>query len=205
MQIKNIMDPSFQKYGTILKGYDFSDLTQSMKHTPTPLDDCIYQPSLKALEALPVAAQLKTQAFGELPIQIGFCNGTNHLLNALEYHRSSELDLAATDLVLLLGMQQDIENDFSYDTSRLEAFLLPAGTGVQLYATTLHYAPICANGKPFQCAIVLPEGTNTELSLPHGAEGEDRLLTARNKWLIAHPDAGIEGACCGLKGTNIQL
>lgn len=62
-------------------------------------------------------------------------------MNALEYHRSSELDIAQTDLILLLGMQQDIENGDIYDTSKVEAFLVPAGTGVELYATTLRYAP----------------------------------------------------------------
>ena len=30
------------------------------------------------------------------------------------------------------------------------------------------------------------------------------FLTAKNKWLIAHEEAGIEGAVCGLKGENID-
>ena len=141
-----------------------------------------------------MAKQLQNRFFGELPIQIGFCNGTNHLLNALEYHRSSELDIAVTDLILLLGMQQDIKQDFTYDTKNVEAFLLPAGAGVQLYATTLHYAPVSVKDNTFQCVIVLPRETNLELKEVRGNEGEDRLLAARNKWLIAHPDAGIEGA-----------
>ncbi|MGI6012103.1 MAG: DUF4867 family protein [Ruminococcus sp.] len=205
MQIKKITDPSFQKYGTILEGYDFEPLLRGMKHTPIPPGECIYQPSLKELESLPVAAELETRAFGELPIQIGFCNGFNRALNALEYHRSSELDIAVTDLILLLGLQQDIEDDFTYDTSQVEAFLLPAGKGVQLYATTLHYAPVSVDEKTFQCVIVLPRDTNTELLRPHAAQGEDRLLTAKNKWLIAHPDAEIEGAHIGLKGNNITI
>ena len=35
--------------------------------------------------------------------------------------------------------------------------------------------------------------------------GEERLLTAKNKWLIAHEDAKIDGAFVGLKGQNIVL
>lgn len=34
---------------------------------------------------------------------------------------------------------------------------------------------------------------------------EDGLLTAKNKWLIAHEEAAIEGAFNGLKGKNIQI
>ena len=64
------------------------------------------------------------------------------MLNALEYHRSSEANVAATDVILLLGQQSDITDDFKYDTAQLEAFFVPAGTAVELYATTLHYTPI---------------------------------------------------------------
>lgn len=35
--------------------------------------------------------------------------------------------------------------------------------------------------------------------------GEEKLLYAMNKWLLAHPDAGIEGAYEGLRGENICL
>ena len=34
---------------------------------------------------------------------------------------------------------------------------------------------------------------------------EDKLLTAQNKWLIAHEEAQIPGAFCGLVGENITL
>ena len=36
------------------------------------------------------------------------------------------------------------------------------------------------------------------------AGGEDRLLTAKNKWLIGHPEGGLpEGTHLGLVGENI--
>ena len=94
---------------------------------------------------------------------------------------------------------------FTYDTAKIEAFYMPAGTAVELYATTLHYAPCTAKGDGFRCAIVLPAGTNLELDFEPSAEGEDRLITAKNKWLIAHEEAQIAGAFCGLKGENITL
>lgn len=62
-------------------------------------------------------------------------------------------------------MQQDIEDGDIYDTAKVEAFFVPAGTGVELYATTLHYAPCTAQEGGFRCVVVLPKGTNEELHL----------------------------------------
>ena len=47
--------------------------------------------------------------------------------------------------------------------------------------------------------------TNETLPFETAKEGENRLLAAMNKWLIAHEEAGIEGAVCGLKGENIDI
>ena len=204
MKIQNVTDASFRKYGKVLEGYDFSALLKEMKHTPVP-DDVIYVPSVEELEALDVAKALQNKGFGGIPIEIGYCNGHNKKLNAVEYHRSSEINVAVTDLVLLIGSQQDITDDFTYDTSKIEAFLVPAGTGIEVYATTLHYAPCHVNEGGFQCVVVLPKGTNTELTFPTEKTGEDSLMTAKNKWLIAHEDAKIEGAFNGLKGENITI
>lgn len=204
MKIQNVADASFRKYGKVLEGYDFSSLLKEMKHTPVP-EDVIYVASAEELEALDVAKDLQNKAYGGLPIQIGYCNGHNKKLNAVEYHRNSEVNVAVTDLVLLIGCQQDIEPDFTYDTSKIEAFLVPAGTAIEVYATTLHYAPCHVNESGFQCVVVLPLGTNTELTFETPETGEGSLMTAKNKWLIAHEDAAIEGAFNGLKGDNITL
>ena len=157
------------------------------------------------LENTKIHKVMEESIYGGCPVQTGDCNGHNKKLDAQEYHRSSELDIAQTDLILLLGMQQDIEDGDIYDTAKVEAFLVPAGTGVELYATTLHYAPCTAQEGGFRCVVVLPKGTNEELPFETAKEGENRLLAAMNKWLIAHEDAQIEGAFCGLKGENINI
>ena len=204
MKIQKVTDPAFRRYGQVLEGYDFTGLIKEMKHTPVP-EDVIYVPSVEELEALDVMKDLQNKGYGGLPIQIGYCNGHNKKLNALEYHRNSEINVAVTDLVLLIGHQQDVQPDHTYDTSKVEAFLVPAGTGIEVYATTLHYAPCHVNEGGFQCVVVLPKGTNTDLTFPTAKTGEDSLMTAKNKWLIAHEDAKIEGAFNGLKGENITL
>ena len=204
MKIQKVTDPAFRKYGQVLEGYDFTGLIKEMKHTPVP-EDVIYVPSVEELEALDIMKDLQNKGYGGLPIQIGYCTGHNKKLNAVEYHRNSEINVAVTDLVLLIGHQQDIEPDHTYDTSKIEAFLVPAGTGIEVYATTLHYAPCHVNEGGFQCVVVLPKGTNTDLTFQTEKTGEDSLMTAKNKWLIAHEDAKIAGAFNGLKGENITI
>lgn len=204
MKIQKVTDPAFRKYGQVLEGYDFTGLIKEMKHTPVP-EDVIYVPSVEELEALDIMKDLQNKGYGGLPVQIGYCNGHNKKLNAVEYHRNSEINVAVTDLVLLIGHQQDIEPDHTYDTSKIEAFLVPAGIGIEVYATTLHYAPCHVNEGGFQCVVVLPKGTNTDLTFQTEKTGEDSLMTAKNKWLIAHEDAKIAGAFNGLKGENITI
>ena len=204
MEIKKVTDAAFKKYGRVISHVDVAELVAALKETPIPAD-VVYEPSVESLEKLPVKEELSSVIYGEMPIQIGYCNGNNHLLNAVEYHRSSEVNVACTDLILLIGSEQDIEDDYTYDTSKIEAFLLPKGTVAEVYATTLHYAPCSVDGNNFRCVVVLPKDTNLDLEVkPEGAK-EDPLLVARNKWLIAHEDAKIEGAFNGLKGENISV
>lgn len=213
MEILKVTDPAFKKYGRVVDNIDFSGLVDALKNTPVP-EGVAYEPSVASLEEQPVMEELSRIAYGEMPIQIGYCNGHNVMLNALEYHRDSEINVAAWDTVLMLGLLEEVEEDHTYDTSKVKAFLIPAGTAVEVYATTLHYAPCHVEDKGFQVAIVLPRGTNYPLKGTHakaegGSEGavdEDALLAAVNKWLIGHPEGGLaEGSFLGLKGRNLCL
>lgn len=205
MKILSVTDPAFRKYGRVVKGIDFSELVQKLNdNTPLP-EGVVYEPSIAEFEALPVATEVQDKLYGELDIQIGYCNGHNALLNALEYHRSSEINVAATDAVLMLGWQQDITDDFTYDTDKVEAFLVPAGTAVEVYATTLHYAPCNPDNKGFKVGVILPKGTNYPLAKEH-KDLEDALITATNKWLIGHAEGGLDaGAHIGLIGKNLNI
>lgn len=206
MEIKKITDAAFRKYGRVVKGVDFTELVEALKKTPD-YEGVAYEPSVPELEATAAMKELQKVTYGELPIQIGYCNGVNYKLNAVEYHRSSEINVAATDAVLILGMQQDITDEYTYETAKMEAFLVPAGTAVEVYATTLHYAPCSAgaDNQQFKVGIVLPKGTNYPLEGDH-AGYEDALITATNKWLIGHAEGGLpEGAHIGLIGKNLDI
>lgn len=215
MNVLRVTDPAFKKYGRVIDNVDFSGLVEELNKTPVP-ESVVYEPSVAALEALPVMEVLSRVAYGEMPIQIGYCNGHNTMLNALEYHRDSEINIAAKDAVLMLGLLTDVEANHTYDTAKVEAFLVPAGTAVEVYATTLHYAPCHVEEDGFQVAVVLPRGTNYPLKGGHvmaadaesgeGVSDEDAMLTAVNKWLIGHAEGGLEkGTFLGLKGKNLCL
>ncbi len=204
MEILKVSHPNFKEYGRIIEGIDVSDLLEVLKETPRP-EDVIYVASDEKLEACKSAKKIAYSLYGGMPIQIGYCNGSNVYLNAVEYHRDSEVNIALTNLILLLGKEQDIEEDGIYDTKKIEAFFIPAGTIVEIYGTTLHYAPCNANGEKFSTAVILPKGTNTEIIKEQENIKEDKLLFARNKWLIAHKDAKIKDAFIGLKGENLSV
>lgn len=205
MEILSVKSAEFKAYGRIVDNVDFTPLLEVLKNTPVT-DEVAYRPSVKELENTSTFDELTVITYGEMPIQIGYCNGHNSMLNALEYHKDSEVNVMATDAILLLGLRSEIEDDFTYDTSKVKAFLVPKGTAVEIYATSLHYAPCGVNGEGFQVAIVLPKGTNYPCKVRINGKGEDRLRIGSNKWLIGHPDAELEDSVFrGLKGANVRV
>ena len=202
------MADAFRKYGRVLP-LDLQAFCSCIgARKPVAQGQVEYEPSVPEFEQLPVFSRLRDEVFGGMPVELGHCSGWNNKLNGLEYHRSSEVDMAATDLILLLGCQQDIDwKNFTYDTTKVEAFLVPAGTAVELYATTLHFAPCSVSGKEFRMGVALPRGTNEPLDVVPEKTGENQLLLQRNKWLLAHKDSGLDkdGAWIGLVGENIEI
>ena len=176
--------------------------------TSTPLPDATgYVPEEPALQNLPEASVLGAALFGGMPFQMGWCNGHNTRLNCLEYHRDSEFNLGTQDFILLLAKEDQIENG-KLDTARVKAFRVPAGTLVEVYATTLHYAPCHTDpAAGFKVLVALPKGTNTPRPDLPVRGGDDACLWACNKWLLAHPESSeaAQGAQAALTGINIDI
>ena len=206
MNIYSVFDPEFREFGKVLTGYDTSELLEAMKKVEMPSEGVAYEPWIDSLEACKISGELGENAFGGMPIELGMCWGYNRSLNCLEYHRNSEINIGATDFVLLLAKQEKII-DGKLDTADVVAFEAPAGAVVEVYATSLHYAPCRVNEEGFRVAVVLPRNTNTDLEKRAEKDPEDKMLWARNKWLIAHPDASEpgQGAYVGLVGENISI
>ena len=208
MKIYSVFDPEFKPYGQIVKGLDdaVQEILAGLAETPLP-DGVGYVPTDPILQELPAAVEISEHCFGGMPTQLGWCNGHNTKLNCLEYHRDSEFNLGTQDFILLLARQEEIV-DGILDTSKVKAFKAPAGTMVECYATTLHYAPCHADAsKGFRVLVALPWLTNTDRPVMENKTAEDEIMTARNKWLLAHPDSSEakSGAKVGLSGENIDI
>ena len=207
MKFYSVSDPEFKPYGRVLEGYDTAELLSAMEAIPLPENGTDYCPGIESLEECGIYGEFRDRAYGGMPIQLGMCWGRNTKLNCLEYHRDSEVNIGAGDFVLLLAKQDEIA-DGELDTDKVKAFRVPAGVPVEVYATTLHYAPChTEEGKGFRVAVVLPNGTNTAKPDFEPKSEEDSWMTARNKWLLAHPESeeAKNGAHVGLRGRNIDI
>ena len=208
MQIYSVFDPEFKPYGQVVTGMDdtVAELLDVLKDAPQgPGVD--YVPEYAPLQELPACVEISEHCYGGMPVQLGWCNGYNTKLNCLEYHRDSEFNLGTEDFILLLGLQGDIV-DGVLDTATIKAFKAPAGTLIEVFETALHYAPChCDPEKGFRVMVALPMGTNTDKPNISVKSPEDKLLWARNKWLLAHPESGEakQGAHIGLSGVNIDI
>ena len=207
MKIYSVHDKEFTPYGHVVTGLDTAELLDALARTPLPETGTGYCPEEEELQELPVTVQVSEHLYGGMPVQMGWCNGRNTKLNCLEYHRDSEFNLGTEDFILLLARQEEIENGM-LDTGKVKAFRVPAGVLVEVYATTLHYAPCHTDpAKGFRALVALPAGTNTEKPDIRPLTEEDKLLRACNKWLLAHPDSAeaADGAYVGLTGENIDI
>ncbi len=207
MEIKSVFDGEFARYGQIHEGYELDGLLAAMKAIPLPGSGTAYQPAIPELEALPIFELFGANAYGGMPVQLGMCWGRNTKLNCLEYHRDSEFNVGTHDFILLLAKQDEIV-DGMLDTAKVRTFRVPAGVLVEVYATTLHYAPCHTDeAEGFRVAVALPRGTNEAKPAIKAITEEDQLLWARNKWLLAHEDSAEagQGAAVRLSGDNNDI
>ncbi len=207
MKIIDAADAAFRPYGRIVEGYPVQSLLDALEGTPLP-EGTAYVPREEKLHAAPDAEKVGTGLFGGMPFQLGWCNGHNTRLNCLEYHRDSEFNLGTEDFILLLARMEDIAPDGTLDTSLVKAFRVPKGVLVEVYATTLHYAPCHTDpAKGFRVMVGLPAQTNTDWRPGERQNIMDETLWARNKWLLAHKDSSeaAQGACIRLVGENLDI
>ncbi|WP_068505061.1 DUF4867 family protein [Paenibacillus kribbensis] len=183
--IHEVMSEAFRSYGRLLTHFNTAELTKCARETISiPDQGNRYVPSVAKIEAFGIIHQIQDEVYGQLPIQAGFCAGQNMGLTGLEYHQGSEVVIAATDCVHFVGRVQDIE-DNSYDSANVQVFFQPKNTVVELYSTTLHYAPCKVDSEGYLTIVILPAGTNRPLETGEGSRGNP-LLTKKNKFLMVH-------------------
>lgn len=203
LKISSVHDPEFAVYGRVVEA-DTESLVRQACRIPLPESGTCYTASVPELENCSEGQRLLDRCWGGLDAQTGICMGHSASLNALEWHLSSEFDLAATDLVLFLADRRKLCAG-RLDSAAVEAFYLRRGELVELYGTTLHFCPCEVTESGFRCIVSLPRGTNLPLD---GSCGKTPHLWAVNKWLIAHEQNTAllaRGADAGIYGENWTL
>lgn len=199
----SVNSPEFSPFGRVLTGLNVAEIIAEAGAITAPESGSSYLPAVTVFEKLPIAKVIEEELFGEMPTQVGYCFGHNNLLNGAEWHTSSEINIAVTPLVLLLAPRQALKNN-QISSNEFKAFYLPAGTAVEVYATTLHFSPCEVQKEGFGCVVALPKGTNTELEQP----ATNPYLFRKNKWLLAHcenKNLQKRGARPGITGENLQI
>ena len=206
LKLYSVLDPEFRRYGRVLNA-ETGELAAVLAATEIPEEGNCYKASVPALEAVPLMKRLRRTVYGEMEIQVGYCNGRGYKLNAMEYHKCSEINFSTTGLVLLLALPEQLD-DGRLDSADAVGFYLPAGVLVEILPLVMHFAPCRISEGGFNCLVVLEKGTNEVLPVVDtSASGEEKLLWMRNKWMTCHPDSPQKekGAFVGISGENIAL
>ena len=203
MHIFDTSSPEFKAFGVKIGDIDTEEIIKVAESFPMPKSGTIYEPSTAKFEELKIATEITDKYFGQLPAQIGYCWGYNDTLNALEWHTASEINIAVTDMLLILAQWSDLE-DNKLKSTQTKSFFVKKGEIIEVFATALHYCPCQVSDNGFRSVVGLPLGTNTALD----KQPEDKLLFAKNKWLLAHEDNAdllAKGAVAGISGENFKV
>ncbi len=199
MAIHSVRDDAFRAYGRVIEANTDAFCAAAEAAVEFPEAGSCYQASVPELETLMEAAVLREQYCGQMDEQIGLCWGYNQRMDALEWHTCNEINIAVRDLVLLLAKRSDMDADGRLDAAKVKAFYLEKGDMAEVYSDTLHFCPCQVNKDGFSCVVGLQRGTNLPLN------GEQGLLWAKNKWLLAHEQNTAlvqRGAFSGIYGEN---
>ncbi len=203
MEIYRVTEKEFRNYGKVLD-IDTKEIIEVARKTEMPADGSVYVAECEEFERLPVMKVIQEECFGGMPTQLGYCWGYNGTMNALEWHKCSEVNIAVTDLILLLGDVRDIEDGNRYNSEKVKAFKVLKGEAIEIYATTLHFCPIETTENGFGCVVGLLKGTNTDLDFAPN----DKIIFRKNKWIMAHNENTVlldKGVAGGIYGINHKI
>lgn len=197
-----VTDEEFAPYGRVLD-LDCSVYVDALNQQIPMPEKGAYEASNPILESFTKEKEMiSNKVYGQMPIEVGYCAGHNTSMNAMEWHHGSEVNVAATDLVLLLGKFGDVKQqngEYSFDSKDVVAVFVPKGTAIEVYSMVLHFCPIAVDDAGFSTLVILPDKTNTPLTAPT----DDKYLVVINKWLIGHVSMGKPNSC--ITGENIKI
>jgi len=209
--ITSVFDDSFKKFGVIHKGFKIDKLLEYLDRNQVN-DEVVYiadVPEMRKELANQLDPIMKS-IYGGMDVQVGQCYGRNNTLNALEYHHGSEVYIHTTDLILMLGLDEDIKwPEGTYDSSLIRAFYAPRGCVIELRGGCMHYAGVNVfNQKGLNLIVSLLKDTNSQIDFKVGIQDRDKLIIAKNTWFLAHPEyepAKNAGWHLGITGENFSF
>jgi len=207
-KILSIEDPDFKKYGTVYDNYDIGEVTEYMnKNVEISSPENFYTPSNVELEKIPVIQKMGNDIYAFMPIEAGECTGQSTNFSAIEYHQGSETNIMLTDVIMVLGQRATLDTKGVYSPrDDGQIFFVPAGTVVEFYSSTLHYAPIKVHDSGFSIIVMLIKGSNEEL--PAGFKSDNKRIVKQNKFQLVDPsrkDKIAIGVQVGLTGKMIEM
>lgn len=207
-EIRSVFDASFAEYGCVHDGVSVPRMEAFVRSMPMTDDEFYVACSDELMSMGSETDYIVDTLYGQAPVQIGYYSGHAHKLNAVEWHKCSEILILFEDVVLILGKLTDIVNG-TFDTAKAAYYFVPAGTCVEIYATTLHWSPCQAGPNGVRQVVVQIKGTNTPLERPvRRGEGMNDLLLERNKWVLIHEEARSSmppAAHVGIVGENPEI
>lgn len=212
LNIRLVTDPGFKRYGQVLDGYDFQeamDFVNTLEMPPRHQD--IYVQNSAELLGMRIAEKIKNEIYGGMDVDIGYALGIqDSFCGLLEYHRCDEFMVATKEpLILFVGDQRDIV-DNCYDLSLLEAFYLPVGLALDLYATSLHGYPCQSGAEGYRMLVALAQNTNNPIDFEIDRTlKETKLLANVNAFVLVQEESEIRAhypdAFPGLLGASPVL
>lgn len=208
IEIHDVHGEEFRRFGRV-SDLDCGEMIRYMEaETEIPETGHYYIPDDDRMHGFELYRTAGEEHYGLMEIELGYCNGHSSCLNGLEYHKTNEFNIAVTDMIIFLGMLQDVR-DGVFDTKEARAFYVANGEVVELYQTSMHYAPVEVYRSGFKCGVILQKGTNEITGIvDRKASGERRLLFKKNTWLMVHPDYQefVDlGAYPGIRGENFRI
>ena len=209
--IISVFDDSFKKFGAVHEGYKTDSLLDYLKRNNIVTDDLAYTADVPEMRK-ELAGQLSpimSSVYAGMAAQSGLCCGRNNMLNGLEYHQGSEVYVLGSDVVMMLGLEEDIKwPEGIYDSSLIKSFYAQKGSVIELRGGCLHYVPVNVYRNDGLSVIVsLLYNTNSPIDFELGSHERDKLLIAKNSWFLAHPDfepAKNAGWHLGIRGENLS-
>ncbi|MCL4385817.1 MAG: DUF4867 family protein [Cyanobacteria bacterium] len=185
-------DKSFRQYGTIHKRFKIDKLMKYLEKDNQVKEEVVYIADVPELlneygdELKPIINGI----YAGMDVQAGRCLAINNKLNALEYHQGSETYISGTDMVMLLGLEQDIVwPKGTYDSSKIKAFYAPKGRVIELKGGCMHFVGINVYQKEgINVVVMLLKGTNTKFEFNKDQNSQDKLIIAKNTWFLAHSE-----------------